>query len=199
MVSVMADNFNAQLRAVNRRLKQSTHPVKAGASSALNKTASRIKSRVVKAVSGDVRVTQKHIRKRVYIRKSTAKTMMAKVTAYRRDIPVISMGIANTRLTRKGSVVRIDGKSYAGAFIADGSAGYGRYIRGRGYQNTTLKSFQVLRRTGNSRYPIEVVKVIISPSVDRHTPKIAREQMQTEYPRIAQHEIDYRMQKYASR
>ena len=195
----MGNNIDSQVRAVNRKLRQSIGPVRSGTSSALNKTATRIKSRVVKAVSGDTRVKQKHLRKRVFIKPSTGKTLRAKVTAYRRDIPVISLGAANTRLTKNGAVVRIDGKAYPGAWIADGSGGFGKYVPGQGYKSTSLNSFQLLRRTGDSRYPVEVLKVEIRPSVDYHTPRISQQQMSTEYPRILSPEIDYRMQKYANR
>lgn len=198
----MAGNINAQVRAVNRKLKQSVTPVRAGASSALNKTASRIKSRVTKAVSADVQVQQKHVRKRVYIRKSTGKTMKALVTAYRRDIPVISLGIARTTGTNKMSVSSRDSRGRFNTRQHSGNTAI--RVGNRTYQNAFINQvqgggWQVMRRKGRARYPLEVLKVKISPSVDRHTPTIAREQMQTEYPRIAKHEIDYRMKKYASR
>ena len=192
----MANNLNSQVRAVNRQMKRSKRAVKVGASSALNKTADRIKSRVVKAVSTEENIQQKHIRKRVYISKSNPKKMRARVTAYQGDIPVISLG---AKELKRGKGVSAPKRRYPNAFIADGSKGYGKY-QGKGrYGSTKLARGHVLVRTSKSRYPLEVVKVEIRDSVKKHSPQIARKQMNDEYPRIAKHEIDYRLKKYADR
>ncbi len=179
----MANDIQSQVRDVNRNLRKTKQLIRAGASSALNKVAVRSKSRVVKLVSSDVKVQQKHVRKRVYIKRSNSKSLTAKLTTYRRDIPVISLGPAQTRLTKNKSTLKVGSKSYPGAFI----------------NRTRFGSWQVMKRKTKKRYPLEVLKIPISKSVDRHASKTVRRQMIKEYPRISQHEIDFRLKKHANR
>ena len=154
-------------------------------------------------MSSEVKVQQKYVRKRVYIRRSTAKTLQAKVTAYRRDIPVISLGAAQTLTKGKGvaALTRGDkGRFSQRSFSGNTSIKVGNKRYSDAFINKTrYGSWQVMRRKTKKRYPVEVLKIPISKSVDRHARRIVNEQMRKEYPRIAEHEISFRIKRYAKR
>lgn len=182
----MADTLDRDVRKLARKLSDiSQTAVPKADYAALRKTSSRIKTRVVKDVAGDVKVPQKHIRKRLYTKvKVTRDYRRGRITGYRRDIPVISLGIVQTAMNRRtgANTLKIGGKSYPGAFI--------NRIRSSG-------QWQVMKRKGSKRYPIEVLTVKIAPSVDRHLPRRSREIMQGQYPKLLKHELTYRLNRYA--
>lgn len=159
-----------KLRAIGRQ------EVPRAGSAALNKSAKRIKTRVVRGVSKETKVVQKHIRKKVFIKRSTPRTQKAEFRVYRRDIAAIGL---NPRTSRKG--VRVAGKLHSGAFI-----------------NTLRKTGQrhVLKRKGVKRYPVEIIKIPISESVDKISRKVAVRVMRQDYPKLLQHELVYRLDKY---
>ncbi|MET4696949.1 phage tail protein [Endozoicomonas lisbonensis] len=187
----MARNIDTQVRAVNRRLKKTATIEQRGASRALNTIAGRVRTRVVKTVSSEANIRQKNVRKRVYVNKSKPQNLRVRIVAYHRDIPVVSLGAKTTR--RRGGV-KAEGRHYPDAFIADGSKGYGRYVRGEGYRPTWLITEQVMQRESSGRYPLEVLRVSIKEPVERHTPKVSREQMR-EFPRIAKSATDHLMKR----
>lgn len=146
--------------------------------SALNKTAARIKSRLVKQVATETKLQQKHIRKRVFIKKSSFKTLFARITAYRRDMPLISTG--NARQNKKG--VRAAKQQHSSAFINN--------VNGRAH---------VLRRKSKARYPLELLKIAVVKIVDKFTRPIAQKIMKEDYPKLLRQEVEYRIKKLSGK
>lgn len=188
-------SIDAQIRELEGKLNAiKSIDVPRASSSALNKVSAKIKTRVVRGTAKETKVSAKHVRKRVYIRKSKVKTQRAKVKVYIRDISAISL-LNNPKLgpTKR----KVAGKKLTNAFIADGSRGKGRYKRGSGFQKTSLKNKQVLRRATDSRYPLEAVGVNIRKAATRITKKVTQRVMKEEFQILYARDLNFRLKKYA--
>mgnify|MGYP002700112937 FL=1 len=171
----------SQLKAVEKRLNKFVNrDVPAARVTATNKTLAKVKTRVVRAIAISVKVKVGAVRKRVYISRAKG-DRKAKFHVYRRAIPMISMG---ARQNKKG--VRAGKQFKAGAFIADGSKGFGRGV---------LNRAQVLKRTGRGQYPLEVITIPIAKFVDDITPKVVGRVFKSDFARLYQHEINRRAQR----
>ncbi|GAA4652390.1 phage tail protein [Kistimonas scapharcae] len=180
--------LNRDVRKLARKLSDiSKRAVTKSDYAALRKTAGQIKTRVVKDVAGEAKIPQKHIRKRIYTKvKISRDQRIGRITGYRRNIPAISLGTVSTARTRKGQVrgIKAGGRTYPDAFV--------NKIRKTG-------QWQIMRRKGAKRYPVEVIVVKIAPFVDRYLPRRAAEIMRQKYPALLEHELKYRLQKYADK
>ncbi len=171
----------SQLKSVERRLNKFINKdVPAAQVTATNKTLAKAKTRVVRAVAVSVNVKVGVVRKRVYIDRAKG-TKKAKFHVYRRAIPLISM---NARQVKKG--VRAGKHFRSGAFIADGSKGYGKGV---------LKKNQVLQRKGQGQYPLKVLTIPIAKHVDEITPKVIGRVFKSDFARLYEHEIKRRAQR----
>ncbi len=200
----MSQTIEQQVQRLNRKIQRMADTeLKRASSSALNKTTAKIRTRVVRGVSKETRIPGKHIRKRVHIRRSTARTQYARITVYRKDIPLISLGAAKTvmkgqgvadiargkngrfsqRQFRGNTAIRVGNKTYKDAFI-------NRTKNGR---------WHIMRRKSGARYPVEVLKLPISQQVDRITPTVARQVMKADYGRLLRHELEYRARKLSGK
>ena len=175
---------------------------------ALKKAANRIKSRVTKDVTGEVQVQQKHVRKRIYTKvKVTRDFRRGRVTAYRRDIPAIRLGVAASMVRRiKGQrLISQASRDTKGRFTKRQYAGHTAIRIGRTtYPNAFINqvqgdNWQIMRRKTNKRYPVEVIVVKIAPTVDRFLPRRSKEIMASAYPGLLEHELDWRIKRYASK
>lgn len=162
---------------------------------AINRVATRIKGQSAKATASAVKVKQKTIRKRITIKKASTKVLKGKKTAVtyatifvkRRDVPAISLGKA--RQTKKG--VRVGGRLFQGAFLADGSKGFGKYIplhrRGRAmshpYGTTKLRTMHVLKRLGSFRNSVTVIGVPIKSQITQIVTQKTTSLMNTDMPK----------------
>lgn len=181
----MADSLERQVFKLTQRLKKiAEQDVAQAASSALNKSAKRVETRIVSGVAKAENIPNKHIRKRVYIRKSSLRTQKAIVKLYRGDVPVISLlskgVIANkmgTGTSRTGVTAR--GRKFPGAFIQTPGSG----------------SPQVFRRQSAARYPLEAIKIPISKTINAIALPIAQRVMANDYQEIYRQELNYRLQK----
>lgn len=171
---------------------------------ALKKTANQIKSKVTKDVAGDVQVQQKHIRKRLYTKvKVTKDYRRGRITAYRRAIPAISLGVATSfvKSVRGQRLMSKAGRDSKGRFTKREFAGntsikVGRHTYNDAFINPVNGKWQIMRRKTAKRYPIEVISVKISPAVDRFLPSRSREIMRAKYPDLLKHELEWRLKKY---
>lgn len=155
-------------QAVNRLTAISKKAVPMATARAINKMGTTAERQTAKDVGKAENVPQKIIRQRITaIKKSSARDLRRRVRLRRFDIPAVLLGKA--RQTRRGVSVRQ--RRFNGAFLADGSKGFGKYRPsrhrqgGRAYQDTSLRSQQVLQRTGKGRYPLQVVTVPIEKPI----------------------------------
>ncbi len=144
-------------------------------SSAANKLATRAKSQVAKAVAREVRVTQKNVRSKIFIGRSTAKTGRAKITFYTRPVNAVR---TNYSITKRG--YKVAGKIYPRTFFA----------RGKGATS------QIFQRKGSARYPIEPVKIPIQAAVNRYAVPITADLMKRDFKKILQQEFRARINGY---
>ncbi len=188
-------NTQAQIQQLEHKLNQIAKiEVPKASSSALNKVSAKIKTRVISGVSKQTKVQAKLIRKRVYIKRSIVRTQKARISVYAKDISAISL-LKNTKL---GPLKRqIAGKRIKGVWIADGSKNKGKYNKGHGFSQTSLKHKQVLKRTTKGRYPVEVVKIPIFKVAENVSKKVINRMFFPEFQRLYANDLRYRLSKYA--
>lgn len=122
-------------------------------SQAINRVAVRAIGRSSSVVSRDTRVQRKLVMQRSKLKKASVNNPFATLRVNRGDLPAIKLGAARVQLSRRigrtrgaDSVLKIGKFSFPHAFIQ-------RLANGR---------WHVLRRTGKTRYPVEVVKIPMS-------------------------------------
>lgn len=178
-------DLSAQIKVLEKKLKKiSTVEIPRASSAALNKGMQRAKSRAVKGVAKQSSLPQKPIRKKVFIKKSTAKTLKTKLSFYKTDINAVSLlGPAqiNKAIPRgtNSRGVRVAGRQFNHAFV-----------------NRVRNGPQVLRRTSEYRYPLEVIKISIKKQVDDVVPKTVKRIAKSELPKLHRHELTQRLKKY---
>lgn len=130
---------------------------------ALNRVAARTVSQGSRRVAKEVRVDDNRkqglplrlVRQRSRIRKARPDRLVASIKVNRGNLPAIKLGAARSRLSRRkgavngqGSVLKIGPYTFRNAFI----------------QQLANGRWQVMRRVGRARYPIDVVKVpLVNP------------------------------------
>ena len=201
----MTDSLNRDVQKLARKLSSiSKSAIPKADFSALKKTANQRKSKVTKDVAGEVQVQQKHIRKRLYTKvKVTKDYRRGRITAYRRDIPAISLGVATSfvksvRGQRQISQASRDskGRFTRREFAGNTSIKVGRRTYNDAFINPVNGKWQIMRRKTAKRYPVEVITVKIAPAVDRFLPSRSREIMKAKYPDLLKHELEWRLKKY---
>jgi len=183
--------IDVQIRRLELKLTKFAYKeVPRAHSSALNKTAAKIQTRVIRAVSEDAGVKSKFIRNRFFIKKSKPSTMKAVLSGYGRDIPLISI-VESTALSfskktgkRKYKGIRAGGKLYQRAF----------------YQKVgPSKKLHILQRETEKTYPIRLPKIPLSKSVKRLMPKITQQLVHSEYRRLVVSALNYRISRLADK
>ena len=176
-------------RAVKNLRKISRNIVPESEISALNKAQRRIATVGVKGTAGDAKLPQKVIRGRLKAYRASKRKKYASTYIFRRDVSASGL---NPKQNRRG--IKAGKHSFSGAFLADGSKGVGKY-RNKRFQQTRLTKQQVLKRQGNNRYPLDVVKVPIASSATRNFQKAARQVMTKEYSGLFRHELNRRIKR----
>ncbi|MDM3447996.1 phage tail protein [Citrobacter sp. Cb027] len=141
---------------------------------ALNRLASSVTAQSASQVAREVKIHRKFVRERMKIKKATPKKQSVRIQVNRGDFPVIKLGNARLRLSRRkrrrkgersaakggGSVLVVGNRRIPSAFIQ-------RLKNGR---------WHVMQRVeGKNRYPIDVVKIPMeAPLTSRVQENIAR-------------------------
>lgn len=136
---------------------------------ALNRIASRTVSKGSRKVAKEIQVDDRGkrglpvrlVRQRTRVRKARHGRLSASIKINRGNLPAIKLGAASVRLSRRkgthhgqGSVLKIGPYTFRNAFI----------------QQLANGRWQVMRRVGKSRYPIDVVKVpLVAPLTEAFT------------------------------
>ena len=144
-------------------------------SAAINKTTAKAKTRIIRGVAKKKNLPQKIIRKKLFVKRSTAKKQRSRLTSYRNAVSVMSL---KAKQNKKG-VRAQGGRLYAGAFIAKGAGG----------------NLRVFKRESGSRYPIKHQVVTIKNTVDSIMPTVIKRVVKQDYERLLKHELDYRIGK----
>jgi hypothetical protein len=160
---------------------------------AVNRVSSRASGRAIRLTAKDarVRVPAKLLRPRVKIFKATAQSPNAVIRVRRRPIPLIKVGAVQQRLSRRGGRyqagdMQVGRHRVPGGFVADGAKGFGQYRRGGGYADTSLRSWQILRRVGKGRHALEVMRIPLVTPITEHYEREAKAAMSRDMPREMQ-------------
>lgn len=169
----MTSELDASIKRLEKKLsKIAKVETDRAYSAAANKIATRVKSRVAKAVASDVNLTQKVVKRKIFIRRSRAATGRAAITFYTRPVNAVS---TNYSITRKG--YKVAGRVYPRTFFAKGKS----------------STHQIYQRKGQARYPIDPVKIPISEAVNRHAVPLTARLMKTDFPDLLKHELGVRI------
>ena len=154
---------------------------------AINRVASRAVSRSVKQVAKETRIPQKIIRKRVRIRRASTQhsTPKARLTVNRGNLPAIALGTARMQLSRRRgmaqtSTLKVGRFTFKGAFI----------------QQLNNGRWHVLQRVGQSRYPIEVVKIPLTKPLTDAFEEHAIKVREDDYGKEMTHAINHQLRLY---
>ncbi|WP_086932200.1 phage tail protein [Agarilytica rhodophyticola] len=182
----MNNRLQRDIDARTRRLNQlARNQVPRAMSSALNKSVKRLQTQVVRSVSKSKKLPAKVVRKKTFISRATPRKTRARLYSYPRKVAVISLLKTATILknvrrgtNRKG--VRAAGRQFDGAFI-----------------NVHRKSgkFQVFKREGKKRYPIDVVGIEIKDRFSRAQDILSKRIMKRDYPRLLSQELNFRIER----
>lgn len=185
----MADKLDRQIKSYIKKLRNiSRIEVPRANASALNKVGGLVKTRVVRDVSQQTRVPQKDIRKRTYFSRASAKKQFALLKAYAKPVPASRLLTKGQIASRMGTGtnkrgVRAKGYEWAGAFIQRGNN----------------DNVHVFRRKGSARYPIEKIDVDIDKPLSNILPKTTRQVMRSDYRRLLERDLKFRLSKYNAR
>lgn len=177
------DAFDRDIKVLAGRLKLiSTREGPRAVSSALNKSGAKIRTIVVKETSKETKVPQKMIRKKAFIRSSTARTQKTTISLYRTGVALISLA------TGKNSI-----QTPAPGYIAI----KGFFVQ-RGFINKLRRTGkrQVFQRRTQKRMPIDVVKVAIYHAVDKVMPKATKSVMDADFGKLLKHELEHRIRRH---
>jgi len=183
----MADKLSKQIKRRAKKLNAiAKKEVPRAAAKALNDTIKIVRTKVVRGVAKRTKIQSKHIRKKVFISRATARKQISKLYAYAQPVSAVSLMRSATLLknVRRGTNrrgVRVAGRQFNRAFINVHRAS------GR---------FQVYRREGLSRLPLEVVKIPLQREAEREMKAHSAKAMQTVLRKKLLHELRYRTKKY---
>lgn len=164
------------------------------ASSALNKTGSLARTRIIKGVASSVKVPVSQVRKRVYLSRSNVRTLKIVQIGYAKPISLVAL-IRNPSPDtgrRRRRALRVNKKTYPEAFIRTGKNGKVHVFERNGKKG----------RQGKGRWAkyknldrIDKVGIEIQPTVEKVLPKVQRRVYQSDFRRIFAHEYNYRLSK----
>lgn len=164
------------------------------ASSALNKTGALARTRVIKGVASAEKVPVGQVRKRVYLARSTAKTLKIVQIGYARPISLVAL-IRNPSADqgrRRKRVLRVNKTAYPDAFIRQGTGGKVHVFQRNGQTGRKGKGrwakYKNLER-------IDKVGIEIQTTVKTVLPKVQRRVYNSDFRRLFAHEYNFRLSK----
>lgn len=162
----MSVTVKGMAQAISNTESLSKNAVPKAIAQAVNKIARKAITTSTSRVAKEVKAPQKLIRQRATLKRATVKNTTATLNVFRRDLPAIRLGPAQTRLTRGGAVLRAGRHSFPGGFIR-------QLKNGR---------WQILRRLGKERYPLEVVKIPLAVPLTQAYQQETRKLMAKDMP-----------------
>ncbi|MBJ7555390.1 phage tail protein [Marinomonas spartinae] len=164
------------------------------ASSALNKTGALARTRIIKGVAASAKVPVGQVRKRVYLARSTARTLKIVQIGYARPISLVAL-IRNPmpdQGQRRKRQLRVNKKAYPNAFIRQGVGGKTQVFERNGKKGRQGKGrwakYKNLER-------LDKVGIEIQPTVEKVLPKVQRRVYNANFRRLFAHEYNFRLSK----
>jgi hypothetical protein len=162
------------------------------ASSALNKTGALARTRIIKGVASTEKVPVGQVRKRVYLARSTAKTLKIVQIGYARPISLVTLirSPSPDQGQRRKRTLKVNKKSYPNAFVRTGSNGKTHVFERNGKRG----------RKGKGRWAkyknlekIDKVGIEIQKTVENVLPKVQIRVYNSEFHRLFAHEYNFRL------
>lgn len=160
--------------------------------SATNKVMGKIKTQIVAESSRALSVKAGLVRKRVFVKRATARNLRGALTVYHSDIPGIAVKPDlkqsrryNARGRRASNKIKIGNQTFRPAFV-------------NLYGKPSNRKLHVIYRTTKARYPIKLAMVPLRDDVERRAFPIAQRLMGSEFQRIVYSELKYREGKHVS-
>lgn len=163
-------------------------------SSALNKTGALARTRIIKGVSATAKVPVGQVRKRVYLARSTAKTLKIVQIGYAKPISLVAL-IRNPKADqgrRRKRTLKVNRVAYPNAFMREGAGGKVHVFQRNGKTGRQGKGrwakYKNLER-------LDKLGVEIQPTVEKVLPKVQRRVFDSNFRRLFAHEYNYRLSK----
>ncbi|AIR01950.1 phage tail protein [Pluralibacter gergoviae] len=169
-------------RAIQNLNSLSRLMVPKAAAQALNRVAGRAITQGSRTVAKEAEVGDnrkkglpiKLVRQRSRLRRAKPERLVAGIRINRGNLPAIKLGAARSQLSRKkgdahgrGSVLRIGPYTFRNAFI----------------QQLANGRWQVMRRLGKTRYPIDVVKVPLDAPLTQAFTTLSKQLIDSDMPK----------------
>lgn len=169
-------------RAIQNLNSLSRLMVPTAAAQALNRVAGRVITQGSRKVAKEATVGDNHkkglpvklVRQRSRLKRAKPERLVAAIRINRGNLPAIKLGAARVQLSRRkgekrgrGSVLRIGPYIFRNAFI----------------QQLANGRWQVMRRLGKPRYPIDVVKVPLEIPLTQSFTAISKQLIDSDMPK----------------
>lgn len=186
-------SLDADIANVKRKLEGLANiEVPRAYASATNKIMGKIKTQIVAESSRALSVKAGLVRKRVFVKRASARNLRGALTVYHSDIPGIAVKPDlkqsrryNARGRMASNKIKIGNQTFTPAFV-------------NLYGNQSNRKLHVLYRTTKKRYPIKLAMVPLKADVEKRALPIAQRLMGNEFQKIVFSELIYREGKHVS-
>lgn len=196
----MADKLDRQIGSYVKKLRKIKNiEVPRANARALNTVGRRSVKRVIRGISKETRIPQKALRKRTFIAKANSKKQNVKLTGYAAPVSAVNL-LTNSQKTRIGKGtnrqgVRAKGYMWKGAFIARGLNDNLHVFQRTGITHRPTKG----NYKGQTRDEIKSVKISVNKQFSRAMSVVPRRVMSSDYRKLLQNDLKFRLSKYEVR
>lgn len=189
----MADNLQRQILSLQRKLERiGNTEVPAAVNTALNRSATEVKGRTSRKVARAENLLLRTIRERMFIKRSTSRTLEARVRIYVKPVSAISQLSPSQRsglVSGRGNAargVKIKGRAvFKDSFFALGKA--------KGSSGRRMQAFQ---RKGRARLPVRKLGFDIQARARISIKTTSRQVMKQRFPILLRNNLDARVKRY---
>jgi len=151
---------------------------------ALNRVAARVVSRSTKAVSSEVKLPQKNIRKRAEVHRARFNRQYVRIRVRLSPIPLISLPEARKKVMQNRTRYKaaLPGRKRGGRFSSMTVARHHKFERVF-LQRTRRGKWHILMREGDSPYPINVAQIRLREPLKKSYKAVSVELMRSDFPK----------------
>ena len=165
----------------------------------LNTIGKRSTRRIIGGISKQTRIPQKVLRMRTYIGRATSGQQRVKLTGYAAPISAVNL-LTKAQKTKIGKGtnkqgVTAKGYRWKGAFIARGLSDNLHVFKRTGVTHRPSKG----NYKGQTRDEIDAIKIPVNKEFRRAMKVVPSRLMNSDYKRLLQHELKFRLKKYEAK
>lgn len=189
----LVGEISVYARSVQQKLEQiKATEIPAAHVRALNRTATSGRAQVARQIASAIKLPQRKVKGRMFIRKAKPRDLVANIRVYSRGLTAISLpGVRDKGRYKKGVRGRVGtgvsargGHQFPGAWIGKAPKG-GKQVFWRNLPNIYTK-----------KQSIGVARVEIERDARKITPRVLRLEMKNNYSRRYLAELEYRLNKH---